>query len=146
MRKHFAGILFSLLIAAVAAFYFGCASPQNSNSNANAIAAPSAEATPNKAAIEAELTRIENDWPRILKERDVATVRKLEADDILLVYPDGSAGSKDQDLKDIEAGALSADSWDLSDITVNALNNDYAVVRVRTTGEGGKYKITDGRT
>src|SRR2546421_13045505 len=118
MRKHFAVTTFSLLLATVAVVFCGCAGPQNSNSNANAVAAPSAEPTPDKAAIEAELTRIENDWPRILKERDVATVRKLEADDILLVYPDGSAGSKDQDLKDIEAGALSADSWELSDLTV----------------------------
>ena len=129
MRKHFAITLFSLLIATVAVGYFGCANPQNSNSNANAVAAPSAEPTPDKAAIEAELTRIENDWPRILKERDAATVGKVEADDILLVYPDGSAGSKEQDMKDVEAGALTADSWDLSDITVNVLNNDSAVVR-----------------
>lgn len=146
MRKYFAVTLFSLLIATVAAVYFGCATPQNSNSNANAVAAPSAEPTPDKPAIEAELTRIENDWPRILKERDVAAVRKFEADDILLVYPDGTAGSKEQDMKDIEAGALSADSWDLADITVNVLNNDFAVVRLRTTVKGGKYKTPEGKT
>src|SRR5438874_1488237 len=132
MRKQFAVTLLSFLIGTVTVFNFGCASPQNSN-NTNAVAAPSAEPTPDKAAIEAELTRIENDWPRILKERDAATVGKVEADDILLVYPDGSAGSKEQDMKDVEAGALTADSWDLSDITVNVLNNDSAVVRVRTT-------------
>ena len=146
MRKHLAVTLFSLLIATVAAVYVGCANPQNSNNNANAVAAASAEPTPDKAAIEAELTRIENDWPRILKERDAATVGKVEADDILLVYPDGSAGSKEQDMKDVEAGALTADSWDLSDITVNVLNNDSAVVRVRTTVKGGRYKTPEGKT
>src|SRR5947199_10445627 len=114
MRKHFAVTLCSLLIATVAAFS-GCASSPNSNSNTNLVSAPSALPTPDKAAIEAELTRIENDWPRILKERDVATIRRVEADDILLVYPDGSAGSKDQDMKDIESGALSADSWEVAD-------------------------------
>ena len=128
------------------AAFSGCAGSQNSNSNTNAVAAPSAEPTPDKAAIEAELTRIENDWPRILKERDVAAVRKVEADDILLIYPDGSAGSKDQDMKDIEAGALSADSWELADLTVIVLDNDSAVVRLRTIVKGGKYKTPDGKT
>src|SRR5881392_1499975 len=116
MRKHFAGILFSLLIAAVAAFYFGCASPQNSNSNANAIAAPSAEATPDKAAIETELTRIENDWPRIIKERDGATVRRIEGDDVVIIYPDGTIGNKEDDTKDIEAGLFTFDSWDTQEV------------------------------
>src|SRR5258707_15125070 len=114
MRKHFGVPLLSILIGAVTAFYFGCASPQNSNSNTNAVAAPSAEPTPDKAAIEAELTRIENDWPRIHKERDAATIRKMEADDIILVYPDGVVGSKDQDLKDIESGAMSEESQEIS--------------------------------
>ena len=146
MRKYFAVTLFSLLIATVAAVYFGCATPQNSNSNANALAAPSAEPTPDKAAIEAELTRIENDWPRIHKERDAATIRKLEADDIILVYPDGVVGSKDQDVKDIGSGSISEETQEISDITVNVLDNDSAVVRVRTTVKGGTYKTSAGQT
>ena len=146
MRKYFAVTLFSLLIATVAAVYFGCATPQNSNSNANAVAAPSAEPTPDKPAIEAELTRIENDWPRIHKERDAATIRKLEADDIILVYPDGVVGSKDQDVKDIGSGSMSEETQEISDLTVNVLDNDSAVVRLRTTVKGGTYKTSAGQT
>jgi len=37
------------------------------------------EPPPDRAAIEAELTKIENDWPRIIKEHDAAAVRKMEA-------------------------------------------------------------------
>ncbi len=40
-------------------------------------AATTVTATPetvDKAAIEAELRRIENDWPRVVKERDAAAV------------------------------------------------------------------------
>ena len=146
MRKYFAVTLFSLLIATVAAVYFGCATPQNSNSNANAVAAPSAEPTPDKPAIEAELTRIENDWPRIHKERDAATIRRLEADDIILVYPDGVVGSKDQDVKDIGSGSMSEETQEISDLTVNVLDNDSAVVRLRTTVKGGTYKTSAGQT
>lgn len=135
-----------LVTGGLGLFYFGCTSPQNTNSNTNAVALASPEPTPDKASITAELTRIENDWPRILKERDAAGVSRVEADDVLLIYPDGTAGNKDQDMKDIGAGSLTADSWEVSDITVNVLNNDSAVVRLRTTVKGGKYKTPAGKT
>jgi len=110
----------------------------------NTNAAATQQTTPDNAAIEAELTKIEHDWPRILKERDGAAVRKLEADDILLVYPDGSDGNREEDVKDIESGALSEDPQEISDITVKVLDNDSAIVRVRTTVKGDRYKIMDG--
>src|SRR5438128_901868 len=144
MRRYFSATVFFVFIVAVAFAYMGC-SNQNPNPNANAVAAPSVEPTPDKAAIEAELTRIENDWPRILKERDGAAVRKLEADEIILVYPDGANGSREEDIKDIESGVLSTDPQEISDVTVNVLDNDSAIVRARTTVKGDSYKITDGK-
>src|SRR5439155_17197905 len=97
----------SIAILGVVVFLFlpaGCATPDNTNSaNAN-LATP--QTTPDTDGITAEITRIENDWPRIIKERDGATVRKIEADDVAIVYPDGSTGGKEQDAKDIEAGSL----------------------------------------
>jgi len=124
----------------------GCSTSQNSNGNMNMGVAATPQPTPDKAAIEAELTKIENDWPRILKEHDAAAVRRIEADDIFLVYPDGSLGSKEQDVKDIESGSITADSWVVSDLTVNVLDNDSAVVRLRTTVNSGVYKTADGKT
>jgi len=143
MRRNVSIIV---VLLAIGALYFGCANPQNTNSNANLVTVASPEPTPDKAAIEAELTRIENDWPRILKEHDAAAVKRVEADDIFLVYPDGSPGSKEQDIKDIESGALSADSWEISEVTVKVLDNDSAVVRLRTTVKGGRYKLPDGKS
>jgi hypothetical protein len=122
---------------------FGCAG-QNSNTNNVNMATP--EPTPDKAAITAELTKIENDWPRIIKERDVAVVKRIEADDAVFVYPDGSLGDKAQDIKDMESGALSADSWEVADIKVNVLDEDEAVVSGRSIVKGGKYKSADGKT
>src|ERR1051325_1570083 len=119
MTRQVSVAAFLLTLSTVAGLFAGCATPQNTNTNASAVATPSAEPTPDTLTIEADLARIENDWPRILKERDAAAVRKVEADDILLIYPDGSVGSKDQDAKDIESGALSADSQEVSDLTVN---------------------------
>jgi len=122
---------------------FGCASPQNTNTNMVSVATPTPG--PDKGAIEAELTKIENDWPRIIREHDVATVRQIEADDALFVYPDGSLGDKAQDVKDMEAGSLSADSWEVLDLKVNVLDNDSAVVTGRNVVKGGKYKMPDGK-
>lgn len=142
MKKYLS--LATLLVATVLVVFsqFGCASPQNTNT---AVSTPTPAPTPDKAAIEAELTEIENDWPRIIKERDVATVRRIEADDAFFVYPDGSLGDKAQDVKDMEAGSLSADSWEVLDVKVNVLDNDSAVVNGRNIVKGGKYKMPDGK-
>src|SRR5258706_6523081 len=138
MKKYLSAAVLTLAIALPAFFQFGCASPQNTNTNAVSVATPTP--APDKAAIEAELTRIENDWPRIIKEHDVATVRQIEADDAVFVYPDGSVGDKAQDVKDMEAGSLSADSWEVLDLKVNVLDNDSAVVTGRNVVKGGKYQ------
>jgi hypothetical protein len=103
------------------------------------------EPTPDKAAIEAELTKMENDWPRIIKEHDAAAIRRMEADDAIFVYPDGSLGDKAQDIKDTESGALSADSWEVADLKVIVLDKDSAVVTGRSIVKGGKYKMPDGK-
>src|SRR6266404_2342935 len=143
MKKYLSVAMFLLATALMAFSQFGCASPQNTNTNTVSIATPTP--APDKAAIEAELTRIENDWPRIIKEHDVATVRQIEADDAVFVYPDGSVGDKAQDVKDMESGALSADSWEVADLKVNVLDQDSAVVTGRSIVKGGKYKMPDGK-
>ncbi len=97
------------------------------------------------AAIEAELLRIENDWPRVIKEKDVAAVGRVEADDVVIVYPDGNVGSKQQDLNDIGSGALTADDIDMTDLKVRVLDSDAAVVSGQTEIKNGKYKMPDGK-
>jgi hypothetical protein len=146
MKKHVSVTLALIAFGGLVSLYFGCANQPASNGNTNMVALASPEPTPDKATIEAELTRIENDWPRILKEHDADTVKRVEADDILLVYPDGSSGSKEIDVKDIGSGALTAEAWEISDLTVNVLDNDCAIVTLRTTVKGGKYKLPNGQS
>jgi ketosteroid isomerase-like protein len=144
MKRHVTFTVVFVVFGALITLYFGCTS-QPTTTNTNSVALASPEPTPDKAAIEADLTRIEMDWPRIIKEKDAAAVRKIEADDVVLVYPDGSIGNKDRDIKDIEGGALSFDSWELSDIVVKILDNDAAVVTLHATVKGGKYKPADAK-
>ena len=141
MKK--AKLMVSLAAFALAAIAFGCATPQNTNTATMPAATP--EPTPDKAAIVAELTRIENDWPRIIKEKDGAAVRRIEADDAVIVYPDGSLGGKEQDIKDIESGNLTYDEWTLSDINVKVLDADSAVVSLSYEVKNGRYKLPNGQ-
>ncbi len=114
--------------------------PETAAANTN-----SGRETVNTAAIESELLRIENDWPRVLKEKDVEAVRRIEADDLVIVYPDGKLGNKEQDINDIQTGALSADSWEVVDLKIMVLDNDAAVANGRSIVKGGKYKGADGK-
>ncbi|MEO7971319.1 MAG: hypothetical protein ABI698_08470, partial [bacterium] len=57
----------------------GCQPAANTNQPV-VVTSPSPERV-DTAAIQTELLRIENDWPRIIKERDVAAVQRVEADD-----------------------------------------------------------------
>jgi len=136
-------IMAALAVFALAVVVAGCTPAQNTNTATAPAATP--EPTPDKAAIAAELTKIENDWPRILKERDAAAVRRIEADDAVLVYPDGSLGGKEQDVKDIEAGNISYDEWNVSEINVKVLDADCAVVSLFIDVKKGKYKLPNGQ-
>jgi hypothetical protein len=143
-RKGFSGglsLVFSLLLLS------GC-QPAAKDTN---VAAPnpntnSGLATVDKASIEAALLRIENDWPRVIKEKDAAAVRRVEAEDVVLVYSDGGLGDKALDVKDMETGALSADSVEMADLKVNVLSGDAAVVSGRTIVKNGKYKMPNGKS
>jgi hypothetical protein len=81
----------------------GCTQPKSSDVNTTTQTLATPEPTPDKDAIVAEITRMENDWPRIWKEKDGAAVRRIEADDIILLSFSGMLGSKEQDIKDVGA-------------------------------------------
>lgn len=146
MKRNNLNVAFgvALLTAALSCFYSGCANQQNPNGNVVVTATP--EPTPDNAAITAELTRMENDWARIIKERDGATVRRIEADDVIILYPDGSLGTKEDDAKDIESGAMIFDSWETSDVKVNVLSKDFAVATLRYNVKNAKVKTADGKS
>ena len=140
-------ILFTLGLPLVALMVFsqtGC-QPAGEPAN-NAPAGAPKETPPDTAAITADITRIENDWPRVMKEHDAAAVQKVEADDIVSVPPDGSVTTKAQDLKDIGEGNLSADSWEVADLKVTVLDANAAVASGSSVIKGGKYKTSDGKS
>lgn len=139
------GFWLMLSLAFALALLSGC---QKAAENANTMApaaSPTTE-TIDTAAIETELLRIENDWPRVIREKDVEAVKRIEADDAIFLYPDGTVGDKTTDVKDMETGALSADSVEISDLKVTVLSKDAAVVNGRSVVKNGKYKLPDGKS
>ena len=136
----------ALVSALVAMGAVSCTPSGNMNTTTTTTVTATPAPTPDTNVIVAEITKLENDWPRIIRERDAAGVRRLEADDVILVYPDGSTGNKEQDIKDIEAGMMSFDSWDISDLKVNVIDNNSAVATFLITVTNGKLKAPDGKT
>ena len=143
MKRRGFWVILSLAFSLV--LLSGCQRATENTNQAAASPSPATE-TVDTAAIEAELMRIENDWPRVLREKDVEAVKRIEADDGVFVYPDGSVGDKTRDVKDMESGAMSADSLEVLDLKVTVLNKDAAVASGRTVIKNGKYKMPDGKT
>ena len=139
--KKFLSMAIISLTALLALSQTGCTNaPSPPSTNAN-LATP--EATPDQAGIEKELLRIENDWPRVMKERDGHAVRRVDADDVHLLSWDGSVSSKEEDAKFIESGAITADAFEMNDLKVKVLDKDAAVVTGIIEIKGGKFKAQD---
>ncbi len=138
------------LVVAVSLVTFsqiGCQkTPPTNDSESSASNANADNAMVNTAAIESELLRIENDWPRVVREKDVAAVRSVEADDGIFIRPDGTVVTKAQDVAEMETGALTADSWEMAELKVKVLDKDAAVVSGVSIVKGGKYKMPDGKS
>ncbi len=146
--KHIASVAALLVALSLLSFsQLGCQrAPDTNRSESTAANANSANEMVDTAAIESELLRIENDWPRVMREKDIIAVKSVEADDGIFIRPDGTIVTRADDIKDMESGAFSADSLEMADLKVKVLDKDAAVVSGITIINGGKYKLPDGKT
>lgn len=142
--KRSVGISASLF-AFVLVVQSGCAAPPTNRAESQAVPTATTEVV-DTAAIERDLMRIENDYPRALKEKDAATWGRVLADDAILIYPDGKLGDKATELKDIESGAMTFDSWELADLKVKVLDADAAITSGRVIVKNGRIKLPDNKT
>ena len=127
----------SLMVVGLA----GCqpAAP-DTNLNASAPSATPARETFDASAVEAELIKLERDWAAAAETHNPEAVRRIVADDALIVYPDGSQATKAEEVRLIESGAITADSWELLDTKATVLNADSAYLTGRSIVKNGKYK------
>jgi len=142
MNKNVLSAALPLCVLALVVSLAGCqraAAPTNL-ADAGAAAAPSPQARLDPAAIEAELIKLERDWAGAAKNKDADTARRVLADDVVITYPDGQTGTKADEVRTIETGAVTADAWELVEPKVTVLNADSAFITGRGIIRNGKYK------
>jgi hypothetical protein len=122
---------------------FGCGKPVDTRPPVTPLLSSASPEKPrvDTAAIEKELIRIERDYPRVVKEKDVAALKRTEAEDLVVIDQDGNIGSHAENVKDIESGAVAADSWEVTDLKVTVLNADAAFISGRSIIKGGKTSV-----
>jgi ketosteroid isomerase-like protein len=134
--------VFACVLAMVLALG-GCqraAAPTNL-ADGGAAAGPSPQQRFDPAAIEAEIIKMERDWAGAAKNKDADTVRRVLADDIVITYPDGQIGTKADEVRTVETGAVTADAWEVLDPKVTVLNADSAFITGRGIIRNGKSKV-----
>jgi hypothetical protein len=120
----------------------GCqpASPDTNRGAAKSANTNSAKETVDTAAIESELLKLEREWSVSSLGHNSEPVKRILADDVLMVYPDGSTGSKADEITSIESGTITADSWDLLEPKVTVLDANTAFISGRSIIKNGKVK------
>jgi len=130
-------LLFSLGLIVLG--FAGCQPSVDTNLNATASASPVPEKF-DPAAIEAEVTQLSREWLVAAQTRNPDAIRRVVADDAILHYPDGTTATKADEVRLIETGAITADSWDMLETKVTVLNANTAIITGRSALKNGKYK------
>ncbi|HEY2962048.1 MAG TPA: nuclear transport factor 2 family protein [Pyrinomonadaceae bacterium] len=118
----------------------GCQKAEAPPTNrAAATATPSPEKI-DTVAIEAELIKLEREWADAVKNGDADTVRRLMADDIVVINPDGSTSTKTPEVEAIQARTVTMESWEIQEPKVTVLDGNNAFVTGRGVIKNGKYK------
>jgi hypothetical protein len=112
----------------------------DTNRNLAAATASPAKETFDPAAIEAELISSSASGPVLRKTHNAEAVKRVVADDAVIVYPDGTTATKADEVRTIESGAITADSFEMLDPKVTVIDADSAFITGRSVIKNGKYK------
>jgi Domain of unknown function (DUF4440) len=131
----------ALLIVAIVAVMNGCQPALDTNRNAAIATASPAKEKFDPAAIEAEVMKLEREWADANKTHNSEAVKRILADNAVIVYADGSTGTKDDEVKTIESGSITADSYEMVDPKVTVINADSAFITGRGVIKNGKNVV-----
>jgi Domain of unknown function (DUF4440) len=141
-RSVFSATISTLVYACVLAT-IGCqpAAPDTNRDAARTANANAAKpAAIDTAAIEAELLKLEREWAAASQSHNSEPVKRIVADDVNMVYPDGTTGTKADEISSIESGTITVESWDLVDPKVTILNENAAYITGRGVIKNGKVR------
>ena len=135
----------ALLAVIVVVAMNGCQPALDTNRNIAAATSSPAKETFDAAAIEAELIKLEREWTDAARTKNAEAVKRILADNAVLVYPDGAMATKADEVRTIESGAISADSFEMLDPKVTVIDADSALLSGRSIIKNGKYAIPNQR-
>ena len=139
------GVSVALVFVMSLAFAACQPAPQETNRNATATASPAQERF-DPAAIQAEVLKLEREWFKAGETHDVETMKRIVADDAVLVYPDGSTGTKADEVRIAETKAITVEGWELLEPKVTVLSADSAIITGRSVIKKGTYKMPNRKT
>ncbi|HEV8426802.1 MAG TPA: nuclear transport factor 2 family protein [Pyrinomonadaceae bacterium] len=138
MKRSALALLAGLVVVAV---FTGCQPAADTNRNLAAVSASPVKETFDPAAIEAELIRIEREWANASKTHNAASVKSFLADNAVIIYPDGTTATKADEIRSIESGGISADSFEMLDPKVTVIDADSAFITGRSVIKNGKITV-----
>jgi len=131
----------ALLVGLFVVVLSGCQPAADTNRNLAAASATPAKETFDPVAIEAEVIRIEREWYNATKTHNADAAKGFLADNAVIVYPDGTSATKADEIRSIESGAMSSDSYEMVESKVTAINADSAFITGRSVIKNGKYNV-----
>jgi len=131
----------ALLAGLIVVILSGCQPAADTNRNLAAASATPAKETFDPAAIEAEVLRIEREWYNATKTHSSDAAKGFLADNAVIVYPDGTSATKADEIRAIESGAMSSDSYEMVESKVTVINADSAFITGRSVIKNGKYNV-----
>ena len=131
----------ALLVGLFVVVLSGCQPAADTNRNLAAASATPVKEAFDPAAIEAEVIRIEREWYNATKTHNADAAKGFLADNAVIVYPDGTSATKADEIRSIESGAMSSDSYEMVESKVTAINADSAFITGRSVIKNGKYNV-----
>jgi hypothetical protein len=134
-------ISIALVAIVMALALSGCERQPETNLNSTLTTNKNSPVEPvDTASVEAELVKLERAWAEANNTGDAATVRNILGDDIVLTYPDGTTGTKNDEVQMAETKAIKTESWDIADTKVTVLDHDAAFITGRAIIRKGTLK------
>ena len=141
MNRSAVSVALVFVLTAMVLVLAGCQPAADTNRNANAtVAAGPPKETFNAATIEAEVAKVGRDWMKAGETYDVEQIKRIVADDAILVYPDGSSGTKADEVRIAESKAITSEGWEVLEAKVTVLDADSAFVTGRSRFKNTFYK------
>jgi ketosteroid isomerase-like protein len=133
----------ALAMFCLALLFAGCQQASAPPTN-RAVVSPSPEKI-DTAAIEGEVIKLEREWADAVKNGDADTARRVMADDIAVINPDGSTSAKAQEVQAIQERAVTMESWEILEPKVTVLDANNAFVTGRGVIKNGKSKVPNSK-